>query len=80
MHSGKVCCPIPYVKKKDLKASINEQMVFTHPWIEDLHLTLTAIRKIKNIMMNLTGDTLEVPRATLLFWAKIKTMITPPPK
>eukprot|EP00668_Euglena_longa_P004663 GGOE01005445.1.p1 GENE.GGOE01005445.1~~GGOE01005445.1.p1 ORF type:complete len:603 (+),score=152.34 GGOE01005445.1:129-1811(+) len=51
---------IPYVKKKDLKASINEQLLFTHPWIEDLHLTLTAIRKIKNIMMNLTGDTLEV--------------------
>uniref|UniRef100_A0A7S1IXL0 Cyclin N-terminal domain-containing protein n=2 Tax=Eutreptiella gymnastica TaxID=73025 RepID=A0A7S1IXL0_9EUGL len=36
-------------------------MLFTHPWIEELNLNLTAIRKIKRLMMNLTrNDMLEV--------------------
>ena len=47
------CTVIPYSKPKDLKKDLNQQFLLTHPWIEETGLTLTGIRKAKNIMINL---------------------------
>eukprot|EP01061_Rhynchopus_euleeides_P001390 TRINITY_DN1097_c0_g1_i2.p1 TRINITY_DN1097_c0_g1~~TRINITY_DN1097_c0_g1_i2.p1 ORF type:complete len:644 (+),score=249.03 TRINITY_DN1097_c0_g1_i2:285-1934(+) len=44
---------IPYSKPKDLKKDLNQQFLLTHPWIEETGLSLTGIRKAKNIMINL---------------------------
>eukprot|EP01012_Entosiphon_sulcatum_P057434 TRINITY_DN81204_c0_g1_i1.p1 TRINITY_DN81204_c0_g1~~TRINITY_DN81204_c0_g1_i1.p1 ORF type:complete len:462 (-),score=73.54 TRINITY_DN81204_c0_g1_i1:35-1420(-) len=50
---------IPYVKRKELKASLNEQFFLQHPWLEDRRLSLTKIRSAKRHMLVLATDEYE---------------------
>eukprot|EP01060_Flectonema_neradi_P010829 TRINITY_DN17916_c0_g1_i1.p1 TRINITY_DN17916_c0_g1~~TRINITY_DN17916_c0_g1_i1.p1 ORF type:complete len:687 (+),score=124.03 TRINITY_DN17916_c0_g1_i1:1163-3223(+) len=59
---------IPYSKAKDLKEDVNQQFLFTHPWIEESGLSLTGIRKCKMIMINLAlQDTPAVEASTIAY-------------